>query len=210
MRREGRGRVGSGVRTDNQDDEDWSVRTLTPKSTWSLLLLVGPRALMRHYYVLNPDRDSIDWECLMVNNAITIIIAQLIKVIMASNDLWEGGGGPSSRVWPDPMDISGMARDWNVGAWDLSPSPDCAQPWHWHTASSSHITRPDCPAQANRARAVSFWCLCGCEQGPGVRNMNCSGGKKEEGEWFYGSSRKMVGSTICKWLVLIGNTPRPS
>lgn len=37
--------------------------------------------------MLNPDRDSIDWECLMVNNAITIIIAQLIKVIMASNDL---------------------------------------------------------------------------------------------------------------------------
>ena len=33
---------------------------------------------------------------------------------------------------------------------------------------------------------------------------------EEEGEWFYGSSRKMVGSTICKWLVLIGNTPRPS
>ena len=47
--------------------------------------------------MLNPDQDSIDWECL-VNNAITIIIPQLIKVIMAGNDLREGGGGSSSCV----------------------------------------------------------------------------------------------------------------
>ena len=192
---------------------DWSVRPLTPQSTWSLLLLVGPRALMRHYYVLNPDRDSIDWECLMVNNAITIIIAQLIKVIMASNDLWEGGGGPSSRVWPDPMDISGilaiMARDWNVETYHrvlIAPSPDI-------DTLQAVLTLRGLIAQLRQIE-LGLWVsdVCAGVRGPGVRNMNCSGGKKEEeeGEWFYGSSRKMVGSTICKWLVLIGNTPRPS
>ena len=75
----------------------WAVRlgqrALTPKSSWSLLLLVGPRALMRHYYVLKPGQDSIDTACLMmVNNAITIIIPRLMKVIMVSND-HRGGGG---------------------------------------------------------------------------------------------------------------------
>ena len=85
---------GQGEREAIRVCEDWSPgqRALTPKSSWSLLLLVGPRALMRHYYVLKPDQDSIDTACLMVNNAITIIIPRLMKVIMVSND-HRGGGG---------------------------------------------------------------------------------------------------------------------
>ena len=189
------------------ESEDWSGRPLTPKSTWSLLLLVGPRALMRHYYVLNPDQDSIDWECL-VNNAITIIIPQLIKVIMAGNDLWEGGGGPSSWVGPNGYirDLGKRLKCWRIETYHrvLEPSPDIDTLLAVLTLRSL-IARL---RQIELGLRVSD--VCAGVRGQGSGAWTAVGKKEEEGEWFYGSSRKMAGSTICKWLVLIGNTPRPS
>ena len=40
LRREGRGRVGSGVRTDNQDDEDWIRRLVSPDIDTEIHLVI--------------------------------------------------------------------------------------------------------------------------------------------------------------------------